>query len=247
MRLSVNGRRTRFFQSCVAGDPGLLENISRRRLQNCRSPFDFAQGRLSASPDFLALANFRRLSLRKGAWSFYILTRLDYREICGNIRCFLHSQRLALYQGTTLVVPAPFLTERRTRCLVQQPLLHGSVALPFVIPSAVEGSAVPRTFPGNVSTERRGADLQFSRLILELFFDGAKSNGDLQFCGLVLEMFFDRVLQVEVKVCRAYGRSDNVGGSMPQPCRAGLTFGTVGPTGLKAPTASSKNIPTTNL
>ena len=28
--------------------------------------------------------------------------------------------------------------------------LDGSVALPFVIPSAAEGSAVPRTFPGNV-------------------------------------------------------------------------------------------------
>ena len=35
---------------------------------------------------------------------------------------------------------------------------------------------------------------------------GAKPNGDLQFCRLVLEMFFDRVLmQLEVKVCRAYG------------------------------------------
>ena len=28
--------------------------------------------------------------------------------------------------------------------------LHGSVALPFVIPSAAEGSAVQRTFHGNV-------------------------------------------------------------------------------------------------
>ncbi len=28
--------------------------------------------------------------------------------------------------------------------------LHGSVALPFVIPSVAEGSAVSRTFPGNV-------------------------------------------------------------------------------------------------
>ena len=27
---------------------------------------------------------------------------------------------------------------------------NGSVALPFVIPSAAEGSAVPRTLPGNV-------------------------------------------------------------------------------------------------
>ena len=28
--------------------------------------------------------------------------------------------------------------------------IHGSVVLPFVIPSAAEGSAVPRTIPGNV-------------------------------------------------------------------------------------------------
>jgi hypothetical protein len=28
--------------------------------------------------------------------------------------------------------------------------LHRSVTLPFVIPSAAEGSAVPRTTPGNV-------------------------------------------------------------------------------------------------
>jgi hypothetical protein len=28
--------------------------------------------------------------------------------------------------------------------------LHGGVALPFVIPSAAEGSAVPRTLRGNV-------------------------------------------------------------------------------------------------
>jgi hypothetical protein len=28
--------------------------------------------------------------------------------------------------------------------------LHGSAALPFVIPSEAEGSAVPRTIPGNV-------------------------------------------------------------------------------------------------
>jgi hypothetical protein len=37
------------------------------------------------------------------------------------------------------------------------------------------------------------ADLYFSRLILELFFDGAKPR-DLRFYRLVLEMFFDRVL-----------------------------------------------------
>jgi hypothetical protein len=33
---------------------------------------------------------------------------------------------------------------------VQQLLSHGGVALPFVIPSAAEGSAVQRTFAGNV-------------------------------------------------------------------------------------------------
>jgi hypothetical protein len=31
--------------------------------------------------------------------------------------------------------------------------LYGSVALPFVIPSEAEGSAVPPTFPGNVFRE----------------------------------------------------------------------------------------------
>ena len=61
---------------------------------------------------------------------------------------------------------------KNTFCLATA--VHGSIALPFVVPSAAEGSAVPRTFPGNVSTERWGADLQFSRLILELLFDGAK-------------------------------------------------------------------------
>src|SRR5580658_3376197 len=34
--------------------------------------------------------------------------------------------------------------------LHQPPDADGSAALPFVIPSAAEGSAVPRTFPGNV-------------------------------------------------------------------------------------------------
>jgi hypothetical protein len=32
--------------------------------------------------------------------------------------------------------------------------LDGSAALPFVIPSAAEGSAVPRTIPGNVFDPR---------------------------------------------------------------------------------------------
>jgi hypothetical protein len=34
--------------------------------------------------------------------------------------------------------------------------LHGSVALPFVIPSEAEGSAVLRTIPGNVFSTERG-------------------------------------------------------------------------------------------
>jgi hypothetical protein len=36
--------------------------------------------------------------------------------------------------------------------------LHGSVALPFVIPSEAEGSAVPRTIPGNVFSTERNPD-----------------------------------------------------------------------------------------
>ncbi len=40
---------------------------------------------------------------------------------------------------------------------------HGSIALPFVIPSAAEGSAVPRTFLGNVSIERSGLDCSLLR------------------------------------------------------------------------------------
>jgi hypothetical protein len=35
---------------------------------------------------------------------------------------------------------------------VRRPLSHGSVALLFVIPSAAEGSAVLRTFPGNMES-----------------------------------------------------------------------------------------------
>jgi hypothetical protein len=35
--------------------------------------------------------------------------------------------------------------------------LPGSVALRFVIPRAVEGSAVPRTFPGNVFRQSKPA------------------------------------------------------------------------------------------
>ena len=50
-----------------------LESLRENRKRNRRSPFDFAQGRLSTAlpPDFLsslaALANFMRLSLRKAA------------------------------------------------------------------------------------------------------------------------------------------------------------------------------------
>jgi hypothetical protein len=49
---------------------------------------------------------------------------------------------------------------------------------------------------------------------------------DLQFCRPLLEMFFDRVLmQVEVKVCRAYGARTMLGNRCPSPGRAGLMFG----------------------
>ena len=64
---------------------------------------------------------------------------------------------------------------------------------------------------------------------------------DLRFRRPVLEMFFDRVrMQVEVKVCRAYGARTMLG-ILCQPCRAGLTFGgrphklRAGSTGLKSP------------
>ena len=41
-----------------------------------------------------------------------------------------------------------------------------------------------------------------------------------------LEMFFDRVrMQLEVKVCRAYGARAMLGNRCPSPYRAGLTFG----------------------
>ena len=57
-----------------------------------------------------------------------------------------------------------------------------------------------------------------------MFFDGAKPS-DLLFYRPVLDMFFDGVrMQVEVKVCRAYGARTMLG-NMTQPCRAGLTFG----------------------
>jgi hypothetical protein len=42
--------------------------------------------------------------------------------------------------------------------------LHGSVTLPFVIPSEAEGSAVPRTIPGNVFRQHSARDLRFSLL-----------------------------------------------------------------------------------
>ena len=60
-----------------------VENISRNGPRNCRSPFDFAQGRLSAAPDFLsnlvALAIFMRLSLLKGAHA--VLSSAAWQEI----------------------------------------------------------------------------------------------------------------------------------------------------------------------
>ena len=61
---------------------------------------------------------------------------------------------------------------------------HGSTALSFVIPSAAEGSAVPRTFLGNVF-RRSEAE---SRPCLPRLAVEEKSNGDLQFSGLVLEI-----------------------------------------------------------
>jgi len=44
--------------------------------------------------------------------------------------------------------------------------LYGSAALPFVIPSAAEGSAVPRTFLGNVfrQSAAQWRDLRFRSL-----------------------------------------------------------------------------------
>jgi hypothetical protein len=55
----------------------------------------------------------------------------------GDEKRFLSSNRTPWKHG-----PPP-LSSRATA-------LHGSVALPFVIPSVAEGSAVQRTFPGNV-------------------------------------------------------------------------------------------------
>ena len=68
-------------------------------------------------------------------------------------------------------------------------------------------------------------------------------EGDLQFCRLVLEMFFDRVrMQVEVKVCRAYGARTMLGNRCPSPGGLGRRLA-VGPPGLETPTASSKTFP----
>jgi hypothetical protein len=50
----------------------------------------------------------------------------------------------------------------------------------------------------------------------------AKSNRDLQFRRPVLEMFFDEVrMQVEVKVCRAYGARTMLGNRCPSPAGLG--------------------------
>ena len=44
----------------------------------------------------------------------------------------------------------------------QQPLLAGNVALSFVIPSAAEGTALPRTLHGNVfNPEVEGSAVSF--------------------------------------------------------------------------------------
>jgi hypothetical protein len=45
--------------------------------------------------------------------------------------------------------------------------LQVCIALPFVIPSEAEGSAVPRSIPGNVFHERSEVDLRF-----RLYFAG---------------------------------------------------------------------------
>jgi hypothetical protein len=56
-------------------------------------------------------------------------------------------------QDDDLVVTAgPPKEMKNTFCPATR--LHGIVALPFVIPSGAEGSAVLRTFPGNVFDER---------------------------------------------------------------------------------------------
>ena len=83
--------------------------------------------------------------------------------------------------------------------------LNESAALPFVIPSEAEGSAV---------------------------------------CRPVLEMFFDRVLmQVEVKVCSAYGARRECWG-IDAPAQAGWADGlAVGPTGLKPRPLPRKTFP----
>ena len=89
-----------------------------------------------------------------------------------------------------------------------QRMLSESVALPFVIPSEAEGSAVLQARLGNV---------------------------------------FDRVLiQVEVKVCRAYGARRMLG--IDPPALPGWAdVWAVGPTGLEAQAASSIGISRTSL
>jgi hypothetical protein len=83
--------------------------------------------------------------------------------------------------------------------------LYRTVPLPFVIPSAGEGSAVPRTLPRNVfSTEllwacgppktMRNASVQQLLSIEPLPFplSSRAKPRDLRFRGPFLEMFFDR-------------------------------------------------------
>ena len=43
--------------------------------------------------------------LKPGPWSFYIFNEGRYMKICGILSFFGRSERFALYQGTTLVVP----------------------------------------------------------------------------------------------------------------------------------------------
>jgi hypothetical protein len=83
--------------------------------------------------------------------------------------------------------------------------LYGTVALSFVIPSEAEGSAVPRTLPGNVFRQRNHGPCGPPKIMKNtsvrqpLFMErlpfplsSQAKPRDLQFRGPFLEMFFDR-------------------------------------------------------
>jgi hypothetical protein len=103
----------------------------------------------------MALMHFMRLSLWKGAHA--ALSRVAWQEI----RVGMTKGRVAL--PSRLV--AEGLQGCAFRCGSQNVIkngfcsataLHGRATLPFVIPSVAEGSAVQRTFPGNVFDWSRG-------------------------------------------------------------------------------------------